>query len=216
MTERIDHLKEEPFLDGPGDALSASVAAALRTVSPFALIFGTAIEDYPRQDFTLRDLPAIRIYNDNYAKTAESWFIDGELTLDIVLPMSCRRGELQRFPDKLSAALMQQFRRPSFFSKVSASVPGLNYLGKAFTVDKTLAFNIETNEVPAVQCKADWRVDLRAWDDYLERDGRTKDDPFDRTLVSLRGYAISIAGLNDDGSEEIELSAEFKAQISTT
>ena len=213
--ERIDHMKEDPFLDGPADALVAVVARELREVPQIKLIFGTAIEDYPREDFSMRDMPALRVYNDSYSKGAESWFIDGMLTLDILLPMNIRRAELQRFPDIISAALVQQFRRRPFFAKIRNGVPGLNFLGREFFVDKTLAFKVAENEVPAVQCKVDFRIDLRQWDAYLESDDRTVDDPFERTLKTLRGYVVTILARNDDNSTELELNAEFKTKILT-
>jgi len=208
VSERIDKLVPELFLDGPAEYLAGAVAEKIAAVPQWAEIFGDSIDAYQRDDYGMRQLPALRIYNLSYVKEFDSWFINGDLYLDVILPASIRRSELELLPDRMCAALLQQFRRPSFFSDVEAMVPGLNELGKTFSAEKGLAFQFGQDQeqiVPMAQIRANFRVDLREWDAYLEREGRTKDDPFERTLKELRRIVSSIQAANDDGSIELEV-----------
>lgn len=207
--ERIDRLEYEknsqglnnkgtPYFDGPAEFLVDRVAAALKSVAEFAKIFGDLIDPYKRMDYSIRALPAIRLYNDQYTKDFDSWFINGDIKCDIILPASLRRNETQQVQDTLSAALVQQFRRPQFFETLKDEVPGLNELGKRMTVDKSLGFEWEETEVPLTQITINFRLDLRAWDLYLEQTDREKDSPFKKVLGDLESLVTLIEGLKDD------------------
>lgn len=196
--ERIDNLEPDLFYSGPAEYLVAKVAAGLKAVPQFASIFGDRIDAYKRLDYSMRELPAIRLYNDSFTKEFESWFINGTLICDVILPASQRRELLQQVQDTLSAALLQQFRRPSFFAAIEADVPGLNELGKNFDVDKSLGFEWGDNAVPLTQIRLNFRIDLRQWDNYLTSDERTKDEPFTKTLGDLELIMTTIQGLQDD------------------
>lgn len=205
----FEKLRESPFFNGPGEFLVRQIVKNLKEVSQFKTIFGDSIDDYRRMDFSERELPALRVYNNNYAKTGESWFIDGDIKIDVILPASLRRNELQQAQDSLSAALLQQFRRPLFFQAMNAIVPGLNELGKIFSVDKSLGFEWGEAIVPLTQITLNFRLDLRQWDDYLEDTYRTKDTPFEESLKDLDLIHNVIQGLNDDlATVEVELDDE--------
>lgn len=205
MTERIDLLVPNPFLDGPADYLVKTIAEKLKAVAQFKTLFGDFIDPYKRMDYPLRALPALRIYNNGFTKTAESWFIDGDVVLDVIFPANIRRDQLQALQDVVSSALLQQFRRTPFFDQVTNAVPGLNELGKVFEVDKALGFEWGEAIVPLTQITVNFRLDLRQWDLYLESDERTKEAPFERTLKTLERLVGSIDGLRDDQTTEISV-----------
>ncbi len=215
MTDRIDELypegreptKEQDnysiFLSGPAEYLAKKVAKLIKEEPKWHKIFGEAVESYERMDFSMRDFPALRIYEKGYTKQYDSWFVEGDLFIDIILPDSLRRDQLQFIQDSLSSALVQQFRRPSFFTDLEAVVPGLNEIGKTVVVDKALGFEFSDDViVPLTQIRVNFRIDLRIWDKFLEEDLRTKDDPFERTLGDLERVVTVIQGLRD--SEEVE------------
>ncbi len=207
--ERIENFDKDPFIDSPADFLVKTLREKIMAVEEFALIFGESIDAYKRMDYSTREIPALRIYNNAYVKESESWFITGDVLLDVILPASLRRQELQQIPDVISGALLQQFRRPTFFQEMEVVVPGLNELGKRFSVDKSLGFEWGEEIVPLTQLVVNFRLDLRKWDEYLESDNRTKDDPFKRTLGGLRTLAGIIQGLEDDQETvNVELSVD--------
>lgn len=206
--ERITRLDANLFLDGPAEYLVSAIVEKLKLVKQFKTIFGDEMDSYRRMDYSHRAPPALRVYNDGYNKQFESWFIEGDVTLDVILPASLRREETQRFPDRLTSALLQQFRRPGFFEAVEELVPGLNELGKTFTVDKSLAFEWGEQELPLTQITANFKLDLRQWDSYLERSSRTKEDPFERTLGDLETIFGTISGLNE--AEQVKVTTELQ------
>lgn len=199
-----------PFINSPAEFLSKIISLELKKDVIFTKIFGDYIDAYPRDDYPVRALPALRIYDKGYRKEYDSWFINGNMYIDLILPSNLRRYENQEVADVLSAALLQQFRRPSFFTALCGKIPGLNELGKTFEVDKDLAFVWEKNQVPLTQIKANFRIDIREWDAFLESDDRTKDEPFKRTLGDLNTLAGIIQGMRET---EVDAEVEFEQTI---
>lgn len=195
------------FLLGPTEHMVDMCAQEIRNTPEWAALFGCtpddlgSIDTYKRMDYDVRQLPALRIYNESANKEFDSWFIVGDLVLDLIFPASLRRQDTQRIPDTISAAMLQQFRREPFFNAVSANVPGLNELGKTFNVDKSMGFEWGDNILPLTQIRANFRIDLRAWDDYLESVGRTKEDPFNFTLKELKRIVTYIETIKSDPTD---------------
>ena len=196
MSERIDYLNSNPFLIGPAILVTA-VRNRLLAVPQFANLFGDQIDSYKRSDYAVRNFPALRIYNESYTKDFDSWFINGDLILDVILPPALRRNLIQDVQDTISSALLQQFRRPTFFSLLCADIPGLNELGKSFSVTKALLFEYDKEYCPVLQINLNFRIDLRAWDDYLEQEYLTKDEPFVETLYDLKSILFTTVALDD-------------------
>lgn len=218
VQDRIEYAENLPdqdhsiFLLGPVEHLVDMCAKVLRATPEWAALYGCTSDDpgsidtYKRMDYDVRQLPALRIYNENQEKPFDSWFITGDLILDFIWPASLRRPELQRIPDTVSNAMLQQFRRVGpFFNAVSDKIPGLNELGKSFNVDKSMGFEWGEDILPLTQVRANFRIDLRIWDDYLNETCRTKDDPFNVTLGDLRRVVTVIEALRDDGSTELQI-----------
>ena len=202
---RADLETNEPsiFIDSPGEFLVKTLAKLLLAEPHWAQIYGDAIDPYMRQDYDVRAFPALRIYSDGDTKQFESWFVEGEIQLDSILPpeLVTARQLTQQVQDTLSAAMLQQFRRPEFFDAVSNAVPGLNELGKRFETDKSLGLELSEDEyAPLTQMTVNFRLDLRQWDLYLEQTLRTKDDPFDVTLGNLQRIHNVIKALRDDNA----------------
>lgn len=204
--------KNTPFINSPAEFLVRQMADQLKEVKQWKSIFADNIDHYKRMDYSIRQLPALRMYNDDFTKEFESWFVEGDIKADIILPASLRRNETQQIQDTLSSALLQQFRRPTFFDRLNNAVPGLNELGKRFTVNKSLGFEWEENWVPLTQITINFRLDLRIWDDYLEATDRTKDSPFEAVLGNLESIVATINGLKDD-NETTEVSLGMQTKI---
>lgn len=211
--DRLDAITPDIFLDGPGEYLAKVVCAELLKIQEWTAVFSDEVQPYLREDFSMRSLPALRVYNNGYSKTSDSGFVDGFLICDVLLPASIRREDLEVYSSRLTTALLQQFRRQQWFELLSEVVPGLNQLGTLFDVDKALVFRWGNDEIPMAEVRINFRIDLRAWDDYLERDARTKDDPFNRTLGNLRRIASEIRGLRPEGDEDV---TEVTIETTTT
>jgi hypothetical protein len=208
MEDRIDNFKLHPFLDGPSEVLVSACVAQLLSLKPWQTIFGKNIDNYRRMDYPFRSLPGMRIYNDHFVKDFESWFITGDLMVDIIFPPSIRRQETQTLQDMLTAAVVQQFRSQDFFQAFNAApyyVPGLNELGKTVTADKSLGFEYADDVVPMTQVTVNFRIDLRIWDLYLEADNRTREEPFVYSLANLDRIVSTIQALNDDLTDNVEV-----------
>lgn len=218
--DKIDRLQYDPsakeavktnlFYNGPGEFLVKSIANVLSIDPVWKNIFGEFIDPYLRMDYQIRNLPALRIYNEVGQKESESWFVEGDIKVDILFPAILRRTETQQIQDTLTSALMQQFRRPEFFKSLCEKVPGLNELGKRFSFDKSLGFQFEENEVPLTQIVLNFRLDLRVWDDYLEQTDRTKDSPYEKVLGDLKRIRSEIEGLNEDETVNVAVSLDQK------
>lgn len=190
-----------PYISGPGEALCKVIASELLKDPHWTSLF-TYIDGYKREDYGFTNFPVLRIYTENDTKDYESWFINGEIILDSIFPADIRRVELQQVQDIVASAMLQQFRRTPFFNAVSQGVPGLNELGKKFVTNKALGYAWQDGDelAPLTQMTVNFRIDLRQWDLYLTDTNRTKDDPFDETLATLKKIALKIKGLKDDGT----------------
>lgn len=220
MTERIDELKySEPskastreiletnlFITSPAEFLVQTFVDALKADSVWSALFGDYIESYERMDFSIRSLPAMRVYVDRYRKEYETWYETGDIIIDIIWPASIRRGELNRLPSTIAAGMIQQLRRPTFFTNMCERVPGLNELGKNVNVDFDLGFKWQDDIIPLTRITANFRILLNEWDEYLTSDYRTIDAPFTRTLGDLRTLAVTIDALRSDDPEDVALS----------
>ncbi len=218
MSERIDDLKyekpntlstKEPlesdlFLTGPGEYLVQVFVAELNKDPSWKKLFGASIADYERMDFSMRELPAMRVHTPHYKRDFESWYENGEIIIDVIWPPSIRRGELQKLPATIAAAMVQQLSRPEFFQTICDQIPGLNELGKSIDVDMTLGFQWQDEIVPLTRIKANFRILLQEWYDYLNDDYRTKDDPFHRTLSDLKKIVATIEALRSDDPQDVE------------
>lgn len=209
MTQKIDKLtfesadKSNLFYNGPGEFLVKAICDYLKA-SPWTDFFGEAIDDYRRMDYSHRQLPALRIYSPRMSKEYDSWFVDGDIRMDVILPSDIRRRETQVLQDTIASALLQEFRRPDGFAALAEIVPGLNELGKRYDANKDLGFEWQDQIVPLTQITMNFRVDLRIWDDYLEKTDRTKESPFTAVLGDLRQIVTDIAAVpGEDGSEEV-------------
>jgi hypothetical protein len=89
-------------------------------------------------------------------------------------------------------------------------VPGLNELGKTFSVDKSMGFEWGDNVVPLTQIRVNFRINLEQWDLYLERTNRTKDSPFEETLANLERIVSTVQALRDDSSQELTVGIDQK------
>lgn len=213
MGERIDVLDDKPFLDGPTETLVKSVISEIGKVEQFKRLFGDFVDPYMRTDYPVRALPVLRIYNRNFMKESESWWIVGDLTADAIFPPSIRRTEFQNVQDVVTSALLQQFRRTPFFTTLEGLVPGLNELGKRFSVEKDLSFQSADGLAPTSRIEINFRIDIEKWDLYLQSQCRTVDDPFRRTLEDMESIVAAIEGLRDDDTVSVELEQEISTKL---
>ena len=212
MTERVDILDTPTWFLQPGDRIVQSIVEELLAEPTFKLIFGDRIDPYMRMDYGARDFPALRIYSLTGVKEAETWYLAGDVTADIIFPASLRREEWQKLPDLVTAALLAMFRAQPFFERIRAKVPGLNQLGWRFGYDKTNAFRMsEADDMHSLtRLTINFRVNLNEWDEYLESDDRTPEQPFERTLGDLRTLYLSILGKDDSGATQVTVLLQIK------
>lgn len=212
--QRVDLITSQPtpFLDGPAEFLCKAMAEELTRVPQWKAVFGQFIDGYKRMDYSMRNLPALRIYNNVASMSSQNGWITGEIIADSIFPASLRREELQQVQDTVSAALWQQFRRNEFFHTMRGRAPALNELGRVLSVDKSLGYKWQEDEetVPLSQFTINFKLDLRIWDDYLTEQCRTTEQPFERTLKNLELIAVMIRGVGGTTDEpaEVEIGAE--------
>lgn len=204
------NLSENLFYVGPEEFLINAIKDEIKKVTQFNALFGDSIDAYQRQDYSIRELPALRMYTERFTKEFDSWFVAGDLKVDIIYPASLRRDQLMQYQMTISSAIIQQFRRVSFFNAITEKVPGLNELGKRVDIDTSLGFQREEEIVPLTQITLNFRIDLRIWDDYLTQTNRTKDEPFCETIVDLDRIVSVIQGLKDNQDLELETKVDQK------
>lgn len=204
MASRVELLESPDWFLQPGDRLAQVVAEELQAEPVFRRIFGEAIFSYKRMDIGIREMPALRVYNDTGRKEGETWYLSGDLKIDVIFPADIRRHNTQRFADLVASTLIAMFRAQPFFNRVRARVPGLNQLGWFLSYDKSLGFKPgeDVDPCPVTQITVNFRVLLEEWDRYMESDDRTSQQPFEKTLGDLERMYIEIFAQDDAGTEQ--------------
>lgn len=214
METRLTKLMDvNPFISSPADFLVTAIVEELKKEEAFVRVYGEYVDPYKRVDYPIRALPALRVYSETLRQLDDNGWALGEVKLDSIFPASLRREELQRIPDLVSGVLLQQFRRQPFINAICPVVPGLNQLGKTVEIRKDLQFMWNEELVPLTQITVNFRIDLRQWDDFLESDCRTPDEPFERTLSELRRITGTIQGLRDDGTVGVALEYDTRIPV---
>lgn len=212
---------DELFLEGPSMRLVPALLTQLAKVPQMAGLFGPykgigvaeqRWSDYQRFDWSLRQLPALSIFeSDQETKQAENGYMPGSLRMMIFWPASFKRSDLTRIPKAFHSAMVNFFGSDLAFqlldSKANADrtvvVPGLNEIGKEITDSKNVEGMIESELVPVTMIDIRFRIDLRQYYRFLEEDGRTRGQPFERTLADLKEIFGEYDGLpGTDTSDE--------------
>lgn len=203
MGDRLDQIENPSWFLQPADGIVAGMVALLKMEPVFAKIFGEEIDGYKRMDYGARAFPAMRIYSDTGRNEGVTWYAQGDVKVDVILPASVRRDDLQVFADRVTSVLFAQIRRQPFLDSMRKLVPGLNELGKLFSWDKGLAFQPAESEdlFPMVQLVVHYRVLMEEWDRFLESDERTVDQPFERTLDDLLTFYMTLIAQDDAGND---------------
>lgn len=205
MANRLDLLEAPDWFLQCGDRIVEVLAVELAAEKTFARIFGASIFAYKRMDIGVREMPALRIYNDVGRSESQTGYESGDIKLDVIFPADIRRQNMQKFPDLVTSALKAAFRAQPFFRRVRAQVPGLNQLGWSVSYDKSLGFKPgdDVDPCPVTQLTVNFRVLLEEWDRYLESDDRSPETPFDRTLGDLERIYVETLAKDNDGTTKV-------------
>lgn len=217
---------DDALLTGPGEDLVIKLIQQMASVRGFTDIFGPysfekgALQrwaDYQRFDWSIRQLPAINVFEGNpELKDSDQAFLNGSITIQVFWPPNFRRPDNRRVEAAFKGTI------ENFFSSKFASdmldelywiarpmkVYGLNQLGKSLTWTPNAEGVVESQLVPVSIFDIPYRIDLRAWYRALEFQGRTKDNPFERTLEDLVSIDGEIDGVKNKDPEQVEIVIE--------
>lgn len=218
VVKEADILKA--FLDSPGEFIVANTLLQLSKVPQYVELFGKYTPlydadkhrvgvndlqrwtDYQRTDWSMRQLPAISVFeSNNESKQSSNGWLTGNISIQVYWPASQRRSDWSRVHEAFKgtilnffeSALVRDMLDEHFSIKREEKVAGLNEYGKEITWTPNVEGLVENQFVPVTVIDIRYRVDLRAWYRFLEEDYRTKDQPFERTLadlVELRGEIL--------------------------
>lgn len=201
----------DSFLTGPGQYLVRKLMVEMAKTPPFKTLFGelkfakTGDEssglaqsqrwaDYPRFDWSVRQLPTINVFEaDPENKESSNAFLNGAVSIQVFWPPKLKRSSLARVPATFRGAVLNFFESEHITRLLDEhvsiqrieKVPGLNELGKVITWSPNTEGIVESEMVPITMFNVRYRIDLRSWYRFLELDHRTKDQPFDRPLSGL-------------------------------
>lgn len=228
------------LLTGPSEDLVLKTLLQLGSVKGFTTLFGPykppqglpaddnqRWADYQRFDWSLRQLPAISIYESQTPeqKDSDQAFLRGMISFMIVWPASMRRSDGRRVEAAFKGALQNFFSSKYvsdmldeiYYVQRPMKVAGLNEYGKTMTWTPNTQTFIENEACPVTIIDANYRIDLRAWYRWLEFNGRTKADPFDQTLADLTviggvdgEFVSGYSGIDDAGTEQVLIPDEIE------
>lgn len=226
---------DKAFGIGPSEFLVAKTLDQLGSIKAFTDLFGPYTAptgspsddqqrwaDYQRFDWTIRQLPAINVFESATpeSKDSDQAFLRGNISFQIFWPANFKRSDSRRVEVAFKGALQNFFSSKYvrdmldelYYIQRPMKVHGLNEYGKTMTWTPNTNAIVENEIVPVTIIDANYRIDLRSWYRALEFMDRTKDNPFEATLDNLGGIGGATTGVdsgydgkNDAGDTEINV-----------
>ena len=214
---------DDNFLTGPGEDLALKTLYQLLKIPNFTKLFGSfsdvvtqqRIADYPRFDWSLRQLPALNLFEaGDEAKDSDNAFLNGTITLQVFWPPNMRRPDFRRVEVAFKGVIENFFASDYvrtmmdelYFIERPEKVYGLNEYGKKMNWSPNTEGIIESEAVPVTNLTISYRIDLRAWYRALEYMNRTKAQPFLATLDDLVGLGNDLdSGYYGVYNNEVEI-----------
>lgn len=234
---------DQLFLSGPSEYLVAMTLIQLAAVTgpdpkkpgPFVSLFGpykipTGLAsdeqqrwaDYERMDWSIRQLPAINVFEaaTAEAKDSDQAFLRGNIQFQVFWPPNFRRPDSRRVEVAFKGALQNFFASQYvtamldelYYVQRPVKVYGLNEYGKTMNWTPNTQAIVENEVVPVTIMDANYRIDLRSWYRALEYMGRTKENPFAVTLAPLTvvgGIKSGYDGVDDTGATQVVIPDEI-------
>lgn len=225
------------FLTGPGEDIVSKLLLQMGSLKGFVTMFGPykapkglpgdeqqRWADYQRFDWSIPQLPAINIFEaQSEQKQSANAYLTGVVSIQVIWPPNFRRPDTRRVEAAFKGALENFFESrfvndmldELYWIQRPAKVYGLNKLGNELTWTPCADVILETQAAPVTLLDVNYRIDLRAWYRALTFQNRTKDDPFEQTLVDLAAIGLDngtsvIQGTKNDGQEvDIEIPDQF-------
>lgn len=227
------------FLDSPGQLIVLRTLQQMARVNGYAMLFGPLTvgpvekgsqvaqaqrwADYQRFDWSIRQLPAINVYEEQTEeKTSSNAWLTGSIAIQVFWPPNFRRSDLARIPNAFKGSLQNFFESDLvknmldelYWIQRPEKVPALNEYGKQMTWSPNIEGVIESELVPVTMVSVKYRIDLRAWYRHLEFDSRTKGDPFERTLADLTRIAGEYDGVTGTAATPVEVAVPDSITVS--
>lgn len=210
------------FLTGPGEDIVPKLLMQLASVPQFVGLFGPYVAgnqkqrwaDYQRFDWSIRQLPAINVFeSETEEKDSSQAFLNGTVAIQIYWPPNFRRSDLTRVPAAFKGALENFFESKScqvmldelYWIQRPMKVYGLNELGRRLSWVPDTEGLVENELVPVTLMNVRYKIDLRAWYRALEFMDRTKDQPFVPTLAPLAVMGGTYDGVTDPAAQHVEI-----------
>lgn len=245
MSSAFGQVVKEPdiiknFLTGPGEFIVAQTLLQMSSVPPFLKLFGPYTpkvdadgnkvgakdsqrwSDYSKYDWTMRQLPAISIYEGEVEnKVSKNAWLNGSIMFQIFWPASQRRSDWSRVQTAFKGA-MQNFFESHWITDMldelfkiqrPMKVPGLNEYGKELVWTPNVEGIIENEAVPVTLITARYRIDLRAWYRAMEFDDRTVESPFERTLADLTEVKGEYDGVTQPDGSDVQIALPIDTPI---
>lgn len=225
------------FLSSPGEDLVPKLLMQLASVPGMVKLFGPYTPlpdgngaksaqrwaDYERKDWSMRQLPAINVFEaliEN--KTSDNAWLNGTVQIQIFWPASFRRSDFTRVPAAMKGVLQNFFASKyvtdmldELYSAIRPmKVNALNELGKTIDWTPNAEGLVGSELVPVTVMNANYRIDLRAWYRTLEFQGRTKEDPFEDTLLDLSIIAGDFNGVTTDNATPVSVTVSDEIDVS--
>lgn len=213
------------FLSSPGEELVAKLLLQMSTIqnatgAAFTQLFGPYKQgnqqqrwaDYARYDWSVRQLPAINVYEAEVEdKSSSNAWLNGTLNIMVVWQPNQRRSDLARIQAAFKGVLQNFFESQSvidmldeiYFVQRPGKVNGLNELGKVMTWSPNIEGIVEDQLVPITLVGVKYRIDLRSWYRALEFQNRTKLEPYGESLSDLTEINGEYQGVIDDAGQDV-------------
>lgn len=225
------------FFEGPGEMIVRNTLMQMAAIpgnpnnpisgpniNPFQKLFGPYTPpqpgkdvpqqqrwaDYNREDWSIRQLPAINIYEaESEDKTSSNAWLNGTINFMAIWAPNQRRSDWARVGNAFKGAMQNFFESVQvrnmldelYYITRPEKVPGLNEYGKTMVWSPNIEGIVEGEYVPVTLVSVKYRLDLRSWYRWLAFTERTKAVPFEHPLAPLTQIDGFYEGVVDNSGQ---------------
>lgn len=119
-TETLQAMKKNSFITYlPSSLICQAVKYAIQQNKYLNQVFGEAVADYRRDDFMIKQLPALGISRQQDETPSRYYPFEGYLTFDIFLPISIARSSTSAIFNQIAETFIICLQQPNFFVEVN-------------------------------------------------------------------------------------------------
>lgn len=148
---------------------------------------------YNRDDWDVRQLPALSVYYKNIRQQSSAWFREGVIYFRYQFPTEVSKDRLHEITAVMADATDNIFQSSDNFYALVDKVPGLRIFGQEINWDTKDSEQLGQNNILTLLGEYDFRIDYYIWRKYITNViGANPIDPCVKIYKPVTGFSLNV------------------------